>query len=148
VVRLAGEVTAGGLWDAADCALLLLDYQDNVLAAVFEQDRRVIELNASVIAKIAVRFGIPVILSTVGVDMGANDPVIGSLSAVLPDAHVIDRSQMNAWEDPAFVEAVKATGRRKLVMGGIVTSVCLPRARALGPVPRTVGSAEESSRAV
>jgi nicotinamidase-related amidase len=114
-----------GIWDASQCALLLCDYQENVLAAVFEQDRRVIELNTVTLAEMAVRCDIPVVLSTVGVEMGANDPTLPSLTAVLPDVEVIDRSQMNAWEDPAFVEAVKATGRTKLVMGGIVTSVCL-----------------------
>jgi hypothetical protein len=114
-----------GIWDAAECALLLIDYQDNVLAAVFEQDRRVIELNVCTIAKMARRLDIPVVLSTVGVELGASDPVLESLSAVLPDVEVIDRSHMNAWEDPAFVAAVKATGRKKLVMGGIVTSVCV-----------------------
>jgi nicotinamidase-related amidase len=50
----------GGVWDAADCALLLIDYQDSVLAQVFEQDRRLIELNASYLARLAVRFGVPV----------------------------------------------------------------------------------------
>jgi nicotinamidase-related amidase len=114
-----------GIWDAAECALLLIDYQDNVLAAVFEQDRRVIELNVCTIAKMARRLDIPVVLSTVGVELGASDPVLESLSAVLPDVEVVDRSHMNAWEDPAFVAAVKATGRKKLVMGGIVTSVCV-----------------------
>ncbi|MCI2421390.1 isochorismatase family protein [Saccharopolyspora sp. K220] len=114
-----------GIWDAAECALLLIDYQDNVLAAVFEQDRRVIELNVSTIARMAQRFDIPVVLSTVGVEMGASDPVLPSLSAALPGVEVIDRSHMNAWEDPVFVDAVKATGRKKLVIGGIVTSVCV-----------------------
>jgi nicotinamidase-related amidase len=114
-----------GIFDSTECALLLIDYQDNVLAAVFEQDRRIIELNAVTIAKIAQRFDIPIVLSTVGVEMGASDPVIASLSAALPNVEVIDRSHMNAWEDPVFLDAVKATGRKKLVIGGIVTSVCL-----------------------
>ena len=114
-----------GIWDAAECALLLIDYQDNVLAALFEQDRRVVELNVSTIATMARRLDIPVVLSTVGVELGASDPVLPSLSAAIPDVEVIDRSHMNAWEDPAFVDAVKATGRKKLVIGGIVTSVCV-----------------------
>lgn len=113
------------IWDASECALVLIDYQDGVLDLIFEQDRRVIELNTRYLAKFAKAIGIPVVLSTVGVEMGVNTPTISALRAELPDVEEIDRSQMNAWEDAAFVEAVKATGRKKLVMGGLVTSVCL-----------------------
>jgi nicotinamidase-related amidase len=74
-----------GIWDASDCALLLIDYQDSVLGQVFEQDRRVVELNASTIAKLAVRFDIPVVLSTIGVEMGVREPTIATLTAALPD---------------------------------------------------------------
>ena len=114
-----------GTWDASECALLLIDYQENVLDLVFEQDRRVIELNARTLATAARAFNIPVVLSTVGVEMGVNKPTIASLKAALPGVKDIDRSSMNAWEDRAFVAAVKATGRKRLVMGGIVTAVCL-----------------------
>jgi len=113
------------VWDAGDCALLLVDYQHSVLAQVFEQDRRVIEFNASSLAKLALRFEIPVVLSTIGVEMGVREPTIPALASELPDVAPIDRHTQNAWESPAFVEAVKATGRRRLVIGGIVTSVCL-----------------------
>src|SRR2546426_9775319 len=113
------------LWDASECALVLIDYQDSVLGIVFEQDRRVIALNARTLAKAALDFKIPVILSTVGVEMGVNGPTIPSLRAALANVKEIDRSNMNAWEDPKFIAAVKATGRKRLVMGGIVTSVCL-----------------------
>jgi nicotinamidase-related amidase len=134
--RLRGEdmnAQRGGTWDAADCALLLMDYQENVLAQVFEQDRRVVELNARTLATYAVALRMPVVLSTVAVEMGVNKPTIQSLQAALPDVKPIDRSQRNAWRDPVFRDAVKATGRRKLVMGGISTSVCLayPAADAL-----------------
>ena len=120
-----GNQQRGGVWDATDCALLLIDYQENVLDLVFEQDRRVIELNARTLAKAALDFKIPVVLSTVAVEMGINKPTIASLKAALPNVKEIDRSSMDAWEDRAFVAAVKATGRKRLVMGGIVTSVCL-----------------------
>jgi nicotinamidase-related amidase len=92
---------------------------------VFEQDRRVIELNVRTLAAAAISLGIPVVLSTVGVGMGLNGPTIPSLQAALPDHTAIDRTTTNAWEDPAFLAAVKATGRTRLVMGGILTSVCL-----------------------
>src|ERR1700730_12709664 len=68
------------VWDAVDCALLLIDYQDSVLAQVFEQDRRLIEFNASNLAKLSFRFGIPVVLSTIGVEMGVREPTILALA--------------------------------------------------------------------
>src|SRR5437867_11450849 len=114
-----------GFWDSSDCALLLVDYQDSVLNLIFEQDRRIIELNARILAKFASAINIPVILSTVGVEMGVNKPTLPSIQAALPNVEPIDRSNMNAWEDHKFRDAVRATGRKRLVMGGIVTSNCL-----------------------
>lgn len=113
------------VWQAADCALVLSDYQDHILDTVWEQDRRVIELNIVTLAKMAVAFKIPVILSTVGVGLGSNGPTIASLRAAVPGVKDIDRNSMNAWDDPKFVAAVEATGRKKLVMGAVATSVCL-----------------------
>jgi nicotinamidase-related amidase len=113
------------VWDASECALMFIDYQDHVFDVIFAQDRRVIELNTRTLAKMAVAFNIPVILSTVGVEMGANGPTMASLRAILPNVKDIDRSTMNAWGDPKFVAAVKATGRKRLVMCGISTSACL-----------------------
>jgi nicotinamidase-related amidase len=124
-VQSTGNKQRRGIWDAADCALLLIDYQQNVLEQVFEQDRRLVELNACALATVALNFKIPVVLSTVGVEMGVNDPTLASLKVALPNVKEIDRSTTNSWEDPAFLDAVKATGRKRLVMGGIVTSVCL-----------------------
>src|SRR6516164_7781640 len=115
----------GGVWDYKECALVFMDYQDNILGMVFEQDRRVVELNASTLASAAVKLGIPVVLTSVGVGMGLNGPTVASLQAALPGHKAIDRTTTNAWEDPAFLAAVKATGRTRLVMGGILTSVCL-----------------------
>ena len=113
------------VWDASECVLMFIDYQEHVMNVIFAQDRRVIELNVRTLARMATAFGIPVILSTVGVEMGANGPTIDSLRAVLPGVQDIDRSSMNAWADSKFMAAVKATGRKRLVMCGISTSACL-----------------------
>jgi nicotinamidase-related amidase len=114
-----------GVWDASECVLMLIDYQDHVMDVIFAQDRRVLELNVCTLAKMAVTFKIPVILSTVGVEMGANGPTIAPLRAALPGLEDIDRSTMNAWADPKFLAAVKATGRKRMVMCGVSTSACL-----------------------
>jgi nicotinamidase-related amidase len=114
-----------GVWDASQCALLLIDYQEHVLDVIFEQDRRVIELNVCTLATMAVNFRIPVVLSTVGVEMGVNGPTFSALRAALPNVKDIDRSSMNAWDDRIFLAAVKATERKRLVICGISTSACL-----------------------
>jgi nicotinamidase-related amidase len=114
-----------GVWDGSECALVLMDYQPEIVATVFEQDRRMIELNARSLADLAVRFEVPVVLSTVSVRAGINSQTIPALKEVLPDLAEIDRTSTNAWEDEAFPAAVKATGRKKLVLCGLVTSVCL-----------------------
>jgi isochorismate hydrolase len=62
------------VWDASECALLLIDYQDYVLDIIFAQDRRVIELNVRTLATMAGAFKVPVVLSTVGVEMGVGGP--------------------------------------------------------------------------
>jgi nicotinamidase-related amidase len=114
-----------GIWDASECALALMDFQPEIIETVFEQDRRLIELNARALADLALRFEVPVILSTVSVEAGVNSPTIKSLQDKLPEIEAIDRNTTNAWEDAAFLAAVKASGRKKLVMCGLVTSVCL-----------------------
>jgi len=124
-METAGRPKPRGVWDATECALILMDYQDSVLEGVFEQDHRLLELNVSTLAKAARAFGIPVVLSTVGVELGANGPTLPSIISSLPGVEPTDRSSMNAWEDSRFRRAVEATGRKRLVMGGILTSVCL-----------------------
>src|SRR5258708_27867565 len=94
-----------GIWDGSECALVFIDYQDSVIADVCEQDRRVVELHARTLAMAAVGFGVPVALSTVAVKMGKNTPIMPSLQAAVPGVEPIGRSTMDAWEDPAFLDA-------------------------------------------
>jgi len=77
-----------------------------------------IELNASNLGDGGPRFQYSGRPEHGGLEMGVNKPTIASLKAALPDVKDIDRSSMNAWEDAAFVAAVKATGRKRLVMAG------------------------------
>lgn len=67
----------------------------------------------------------PIILSTVGVEMGVNRPTRQSILDELPGVEVIDRSSMNAWEDKPFLDAVKKTGRKRLIFGALFTEICL-----------------------
>jgi nicotinamidase-related amidase len=77
------------------------------------------------VAKIAKLYGVPVVLSTVNVTTGRNAPTIAQLQEVLPGVPSYDRTTINAWEDAEFLAAVKATGRKKLLMAALWTEACL-----------------------
>ena len=67
----------------------------------------------------------PIVLSTVGVGFGFNGPTLPSILDELEGIEPIDRTSMNAFEDQAFREAVEATGRKRLIIGGLHTEICL-----------------------
>lgn len=113
------------MWDADDCALIFIDYQPEMFSKVRSSDPVLVELGARALARGARAFNIPVVLSTVGVKMGVNKPTIETLRSELPDVQEIDRSSMNAWEDDAFHKAVKATGKKRLIICALWTEICL-----------------------
>ena len=77
------------------------------------------------VAKAAKLYALPIVLSTVNVKPGANEPTIHQLAEVLAGIEALDRTTLNAWEDEQFVTAVKVTGRKKLIMTALWTEVCL-----------------------
>jgi nicotinamidase-related amidase len=115
-----------GVWKYEDSALLLIDYQKEMFDTVrSETPAERIDLNVRLLIKAAKAFGMPVILSTVGVEMGVNHPTRQSILDELPGTKIIDRSSMNAWEDRAFRSAVNETGRKRLIFGALYTEICL-----------------------
>jgi nicotinamidase-related amidase len=115
-----------GVWTYQDSALLLIDYQREMFDQVrSETSADLIDLNVRLLIKAAKAFGMPIVLSTVGVEMGVNGPTRDSITAELPGIDVIDRSSMNAWEDRAFHAAVEKTGRKRLIFGALYTEICL-----------------------
>ena len=115
-----------GVWKAEDCALVLIDYQREMFEVIrSETNADLVELHARLLAKTAKAFDMPIVLSTVGVDLGFNGPTLPSILAELEGIEPIDRSSMNAFEDDAFREAVEATGRKRLIIGGLHTEICL-----------------------
>lgn len=115
-----------GVWTAEEVALVLIDYQKEMFENVrSETTPEAIDLNVRLLIKAAKAFDIPVVLSTVGVEMGVNGPTRASIQDELPSLAVIDRSSMDAWEDAAFRAAVEKTGRKRLVFGALYTEICL-----------------------
>ena len=108
-----------------NAALVIIDFQPIAVGSIQSMDRRLLVDNIVRVAKTAKAYGLPIVLSTTGVKTVGNKPTIPELQQVLGDITAVDRTTLNAWEDPAFVAAVRATGRRKLVMAALWTEVCL-----------------------
>jgi nicotinamidase-related amidase len=115
-----------GVWTYEDCALVLIDYQREMFEVIRSETKAdLVELNVRLLAKTAKALDMPIVLSTVGVGFGFNGPTQPAIAAELPDLEPLDRSSMNAFEDQAFREAVAATGRKRLIIGGLHTEICL-----------------------
>jgi nicotinamidase-related amidase len=117
---------ARGIWKHEDAALILIDYQAEMFDTVrSETPAELIDLNVRLLIKAAKAFGMPIVLSTVGVEMKVNHPTRQSILDELPGIEIIDRSSMNAWEDELFRKAVRKTGRKRLIFGALYTEICL-----------------------
>src|SRR5882757_4111702 len=90
-----------------------------------ETNADMVELHVRLLAKTAKAFDLPIVLSTVGVQFGFNGPTLASVQAELDGVTAIDRTSMNAFEDDAFRAAVRATGRKRLIIAGLHTEICL-----------------------
>ncbi|MCW2264036.1 MULTISPECIES: isochorismatase family protein [Sphingobacterium] len=120
------NTSSRAIWDASDVALIVIDYQPEMLDAIVSGNKDFIALNAKYLTRVATALNIPIVMSTVAVDMGINKPTVPTIAEELPKGQkIIDRSSMDAWEDPAFLDAVKATGKKKLVFIGLYTEICL-----------------------
>ena len=108
-----------------NCVLVLIDYQPEQYSTVTSSSREEITLNVVALCKLAQAYSIPVVLSTVAVDMGVNEGTIPAIREALPGVEEIDRTGVNAWEDEDFRKAVQGTGRRKVVIAALWTEVCL-----------------------
>jgi nicotinamidase-related amidase len=103
-----------GVWTSDSSALVLIDYQHEMLEVIrSESDAELVELNVRLLARMAKAFDMPILLSTVGVGYGINGPTLPSILSELDGMEPIDRTSMNAFEDNAFSDAVKATGRKR-----------------------------------
>jgi nicotinamidase-related amidase len=108
-----------------NAALIVIDYQPSQIAAIRSIDPELLTKNIVSTVKVAQLFGLPIVHSTVNVSTGLQQPTVQPLAELLSSYPPIDRTTINAWEDPNFVAAVRATGRRKLVMAALWTEMCL-----------------------
>ncbi|QVI34705.1 hydrolase [Lacticaseibacillus chiayiensis] len=106
-------------------ALILIDYQPTQVESIGSMNHHALIQNVVMTAKLAKAYQVPIVLSTVNVKSGRNKDTIPDLKKVLGDQPSIDRTSINAWQDQDFVEAVKATGRKNLIMAALWTEACL-----------------------
>ena len=106
-----------------DSVLVLIDHQPYQLANLNSHEPQMVVNNAAGLAKAARAFGVPTILTSVIAERGGL--IFPQITDVFPGQEVIDRTLINTWEDRKVVDAVKATGRRQLVIAGLWTEVCV-----------------------
>ena len=119
--------TGGGqaLLNPADSLILLLDHQAGLFQTVKDISIADLRSNTTLIAKIATLLKIPVI-TTASEPNGPNGPLMPEIHQSAPHAVYVGRKgEVNAWDNEDFVKAVRATGRRTLIMAGVWTSVCV-----------------------
>lgn len=112
------------LLTAENTVLLVIDFQEEMMGMVRNIDRHILTNNTQAIIKTAQVFGIPVIESTIAVDLGVNKPTIPAFKALMKDVQNIDRISLNAWQNREVIRAVEKTGRKKLLITGLWTSGC------------------------
>jgi nicotinamidase-related amidase len=108
-----------------DAAVLLIDHQSGLISLVQDFSPGEFKNNVLALAAVARFFDLPTILTTSFED-GPNGPLVPELVEAFPEAPYIARpGQINAWDNEAFVAAVEKTGRKQLIVAGVVTDVCV-----------------------
>jgi nicotinamidase-related amidase len=108
-----------------DAALLLVDHQAGLISLVQDFTPSEFKNNVLALAACGVYFKLPTILTT-SFENGPNGPLVPELKQMFRDAPYVARpGNINAWDNEDFVQAIKKTGRRQLIVAGVVTEVCV-----------------------
>src|SRR6266850_98186 len=111
--------------DPNDAVMLLIDHQSGLFQLVRDIDQPTLRAHVTALAKVARLAKIPT-FTTASVPDGPNGPLIPEIHLFNPDAVYIPRTgQINAWDNPKWVEAIKQTSRKTLLIAGTLTSVCM-----------------------
>src|SRR5246127_1830757 len=106
-----------------NAAFLFIDYQPSQIAGVHSMDRALLLKNAVSTVRTIKTFGVPVVHSTINVASGRGQPTLPEPASLLEDDKPLDRTTTNSWEDIEFLQAVRATGRRKLIICALWTEI-------------------------
>lgn len=111
--------------DPDNAVMLLIDHQSGLFQTIGDMPFTSVRAHATALAKMATLAKMPVI-TTASVPQGPNGPLIPEIHDAAPHAQYVARKgEINAWDNPEFVAAVKATGRKQLIIAGTITSVCM-----------------------
>jgi len=116
--------TDGGLLTAENCAVTFIDHQPQMLFGVANIERQSLINNVVLLAKCAKLFGVPAVLTSVETE-SFSGYIWPQLLDIFPDQKPIERTSMNSWDDAAFREAIKKTGKKNIIMAGLWTEVCV-----------------------
>lgn len=118
-----------GKFTTSDAALVLIDHQVGTITWASTTPLELLRRNVLILAKFAAGTGMPVVLtSSQETNLDVQGPLMPELADILPDAYagrIKRQGVVNAWDDENFARAVRETGRRKLVMAGVTTDVCM-----------------------
>lgn len=112
------------LYTPQDSAVVFIDHQPQMTFGVANMDRATLINNVTLLAKCAKEFQVPVVLSAVETE-SFSGYIWPQLLDVFPGQQVVERSSMNAWDDPGFRAAIEATGRKNILLTGLWTEVCV-----------------------
>src|SRR3989475_7160441 len=118
------KLSEKGLLTPDNCVVALIDHQPQMLFGTSNFDRQTIINNTAALAKASRVFDVPVVLTTVETNSFSGN-MWPQLRAVFPGQEPIERSTMNSWDDKNFVAAIEKTGRKKIVLAGLWTEVCV-----------------------
>jgi len=126
------KLSEKGLLTPDNCVVALIDHQPQMLFGVSNFDRQTIINNTVALAKATQVFDVPVVLTTVETKSFSGN-IWPQIKAVFPNQETIERTSMNSWDDKNFVAAIERTGRKKIVLAGLWTEVCIafPTVQAL-----------------
>jgi nicotinamidase-related amidase len=113
-----------GLLTPDNCAVAFIDHQPQMLFGTSNFDRQSIINNTVALAKATRIFDVPVVLTTVETKSFSGN-MWPQLKAVFPGQEPIERSSMNSWDDPKFVNAIAKTGKKKIILAGLWTETCI-----------------------
>jgi nicotinamidase-related amidase len=112
------------LYTPEDSAIVFIDHQPQMLFGVASMDRAMLINNVTLIAKVAIEYKVPAVLTAVETE-SFSGYVWPQLLDVFPGQAVVERTSMNSWDDPGFRKAIEATGRKNILMTGLWTEVCI-----------------------
>ena len=124
-MTLQAKATAGArLLKPTDHTLIMIDFQSQMAFATKSIDASLLRTNAALVANAAAGFGVSTILTTVA-EKSFSGPMFSEVTAPFPGKTLLDRTSMNTWEDEAVIAEVNAIGKKRIVLAGLWTSVCI-----------------------